>query len=271
MRRTEHRRKQIQRADRRYEREAFENWSSIVRRHAEKQGRAAPTPTDMGLLKRLAEIDGPFSASQVVRRGWCGIRSADDATRTLGRFVDNGWLHSALPNREGHARYAFTREHALGSTGPVTIWPEIDPVAMLVEAEFLHVSNDTGDVEEDAIAECGFEQVPDPSAEGELWNMARALAFGQGTRLHKIAGCIQGLTPIQCAYAMAMAQSRITGEPVKTHIRGVAEYLGMDYNALRAGVPTAEEKIRILNENETGASGRTEMDNPATPTPTIEM
>lgn len=288
----EHRRKLIQRADRRYEREAFAYWSSDVQRQAETAGVTPPTSTDLTLLKRLAEIDGPFSASQAVRRGWCGIRSVEDATRALNRFVDNGWLHRALANREGQARYAFTREHGLGRDhlGDREWWPEwvemhscpdnrftrgtggkpgFNP---LVAAGFIdggspdEFSEATGEEYEGQ----GFDycEVPDPAAEGDLWAVSRALAWRKGTALHKIAGRIEGLSPIQCAYAMAIAQCRLAGDPVPTHIRGIAEYLGMDYNALRAGIAVAETAIRIMNEFKTG---RNVGDNPATQTPTVEI
>lgn len=260
----------IRREERKDEREKFAYWSSRVLERAEAAGKATPTSAELKMLKRLAEMPSPFSAAQVVRNGWCGIRSVPDAAKALDRFVGCGWLHPALPNREGHARYAFTREYALGHAG-ITIWPDIDPVSMLVEAEFLHVSNDTDSIDDDAVAECEFEGVPDPSSEGELWNVARELAFGSGTKLHRIGDCIEGLNPIQTAYAIAIAQGRVIGDPIPTHIRGVAEYLGVDYNAMLAGVNVAEAAIRILNEIETRKAGRTNPDNPATPMPTIEI
>lgn len=261
----------IRRAERADERRRFSYWSTRALEQAEAAGKATPTSAELKMLKRLAEMPSPFSAAQVVRNGWCGIRSVSDAANWLERFSARGWLHPALPNREGHARYAFTREYALGDTGPVTIWPDIDPVGALVEAEFLHVSNDTDGIDNDAVAECEFEAVPDPSAEGELWNLARKLAFESGTKLHRINGCIEGLTPIQCAYAMAIAQGRVIGDAIPTPIRGVADYLGVDYNAMLAGVKVAEAAIRILNEIETGKMGPTNSDNPATPMPRIEV
>lgn len=246
-------RKLRQRAERRYERERFANWTSDVQSEAERVGVTPPTTADLAMLKRLAEMGEPFSAPQVIRKGWCGIRSANDATKALERFVGNGWLHRALPNREGQARYAFTRDYALGTTGPVTVWPDFDSRSMLIEAQFLKISDDG-----EAVAECGIESVPDPSDEADLWKMARKLAFGEGTKLHKISGSIVGLSPIQKAYAMAIAQSRIMGsDPIKTHIRGIAEYLGVDYNALRAGIAAAVAAIQTLNENTaTSCSGQ---------------
>lgn len=245
----ERERRQRERFVRQYEKEQFERFLDRVIRWAEDTpGVTVPTTVELRLLNRLAKaFNGPFSASQVVRRGWCGIRSAKDATRKLEQFVANGWLQRALPNREDHARYAFTKEYALGNTGAITLWPEFDPTEALIEAEFLRPANDDGDDDGEAEAECGIEALPDPSAEGELWDLARFLAFGKRTRLHEIADCIEGLTPIQCAFAIAFAQWRVSGDPVPTPIRGVAEYLEMDYNALRAGVAAATEAIRNLN------------------------
>lgn len=267
----------IRREERKDERERFAYWSSRVLERAESQGRSTPTPADLAMLKRLAEMESPFSAAQVVRSGWCGIRRASDATKTLERFVAAGWIHPALPNREGHARYAFTREYALGDNAPDRLWESIDawnyldPEAMLHEAEFLHVDEDADEWSEKPVAECEFCGVPDQTAESDIWAVARKLAFERGTKLHKIADCIEGLTPIQSAYAMAIAKCRVDGDPVKTHLRGIAEYLRVDYNAFCAGVKVAEAAIRILNEIEMRKAVPNESDNPATPMPTIEI
>lgn len=163
----------------------------------------------------------------------------------------------------GYARFAFTREYALGDIGPdrlrdsIDAWNYLEPEAMLQEAEFLHISEDADEWSDEPVAECGFCEVPDHTAEVDIWAIARKLAFGRGTNLHTIADCIEGLTPIQCAYAMAVAKCRVDGDPVRTHLRGIADYLGVDYNAFRGGVRVAEAAIRILNEIETRAARRT--------------
>lgn len=263
---------QMRRADRRYEREAFARWSSGVIREAERVGVAAPTSVELTLLKRLAEMESPFSAPQVVRNGWGGIRSADAATDVLERFVGNGWIHRAQPNREGKLRYAFTREHALGRDhlGDREWWPDwvemhtypdtrhtrgtgVSPgFNPLVAAGFIDggSSDEFAEATGEEYEGPGFDycEVPDPAAEVDIWAIARELVSERKTQLHKIAGCMEGLSPIQCAYAMAIGECRTKGERVPTHIRGIAEYLGMDYNALRAAVSAAEDTIRILNE-----------------------
>lgn len=261
----EHRRKLAQRAERRYQREAFAGWASDVQRHAEKVGVTMPTSAELSMLKRLAEMDGPFSAGQVVRNGWCGIRTASDATKALERFVGNGWLHPALPNREGQARYAFTREHALGTLptdarpfDSLEIWQNVDAGMALVEAEFLHISEDADEWDEKPVAECGFCEIPDQTTDADIWAMARKLAHEEGTMLHKIADRMDGLSPIHKAYAMAIAQDRIMGsDKIKTHIRGIADYLGVDYNALRTGIAAAVAAIQNLNgDNVTSSRGQ---------------
>ncbi len=264
----------IRRAERRYEREAFSRWSHLVIDRAQRAGRQVPLPIDLKMLKTLAEIEGAFSAAQVVRKGWCGIRSADGATKELERFVANGWLHRALPNREGQARYAFTRDHALGRDplGDREWWP--DWIEMhscpdnrftrgtggklgfnpLVAAGFIEggsadeFAESTGEEFEGP----GFDfcEVPDPAEEGNIWAVARKLAHDEGTPLHRIAVQLTGLSPIQKAYAIAIAQDRIMAEdPIRTHIRGIADYLGVDYNALRAGISAAVAAIQSLSES----------------------
>lgn len=250
--RLERKQKLIQRAERRYEREAFDNWLYFVKRKADAAGIEVPAPSDIARLKRLAEMfEGAFSASQAVRRGWCGIRSAKEATKTLERFVGAGWLHSALPNREGHARYSFSQEQALGETG-AHLWPEqMDGGAALVAADLLSVGHDGR-----ATLNCETCAVPTQDAEGDIWAVARKLAFEEGTVLHKIAGELKGLSPVQQAYAMAIAQDRIvSSDPVKTHIRGIAEYLSVDYNAFRVAVHAAISAILRLGEIEKSEVG----------------
>jgi len=263
----ERKRRLARRAYQKYEREAFARWSTGVIQRAEKAGVVAPTPQEMTLLKRLAETHGgAFSAPQAVRKGWCGIRSADAATATLDRFVANGWLHRALPNREGQARYSFSQEHVLGQTSAI-FWPEgMRGRESLIAADLLAFRSDGS-----ATLDCETTAIPTQEAEGDIWAVARKLAYENGTTLHKIADCIEGLTPIQSAYAMSIAKCRVDGDPVKTHLRGIAEYLSVDYNAFCAGVRIAEAAIRILNEIEMRKAVPNESDNPATPMPTIEI
>lgn len=285
----------IRREDRADERKRFNHWSDRVLERAEAQGKKTPTSAELRMLKRLAEMESPFSASHVVRNGWCGIRSVADASNALERFVQSGWLHPALPNREGHPRYAFTREYSLGrdhlaerAWWPqwIEMWnvpdtrhtrgtggkPGFNP---LVAAGF--VEGGTPDEYAEATGEefvgPGFDycEVPDPAAEGDLWAVAKVIAWDEGTGLHKIANTIDGLTPIQRAYAIAIAACRVTGDPIATHIRGVAEYLAVDYNALSAGVNAAEAAFRKLNEAETPKLDSAISDNSATPMPTIEL
>jgi len=235
-------------------------------KRAEAAGKDPPSPGELSRLKRLAEMESPFSAAQVVRRGWCGVRSAEDAGKTLEEFVAKGWLHLAGPNREGLPRYSFSPEHRLGQT-PSIHWPEgIGGREALLAADLLSVGSDGR-----AKLDCETVAIPTQSAEGDIWAVARKLAYEQGTSLHQIADCIDGLTPIQCAYAMSIAKCRVDGDPVRTHLRGIAEYLSVDYSAFCAGVKVAEAAIRILNESKTETPRGAFAANLATAIPTIEL
>jgi hypothetical protein len=280
-------------------------WLDHVQAHAARAGADWPQPVELALLRKLATIDGTFTAAQIGRNGWCGIRTTASASAVLERFVGNKWLFRIPPNRQGQTRYAFTRESALGSDhlGDRELWPTWletwdfpdnrftrgtggkEGFNPLVAAGF--IEGGSADEFQEATGEefngpgYDFCAVPNPDAECDLWAVARKLAWEEGTPLHRIAEGMAGLSPIQQAYAMAIAQDRVNPEfapicsgrptgwsieqsndPIGTHVRGIAEYLGVDYNALRAAVAAAATAIKAVSGKDPIA---------ATQTPTVEI
>ncbi|MFC5577525.1 hypothetical protein ACFPOA_05770 [Lysobacter niabensis] len=259
----ERRQQQVLREFKREEEAATRAWLTGVEQRAAQVGRAWPHPVELDLLRKLAELAGPFTAAQVGRKGWCGIRTTVVASETLERFVGNKWIFRLPPNRLGQARYAFTREAALGSlpheAREEVEWPTFEGempdnrftrgAHPLVLAGFLDGEDDPDEGGDEAILECEICLVPDPTAEGDIWAVARKLAFEEGTPLHRIAEGIQGLSPIQKAYALAIAQDRVgQRDSIRTHVRAIADYLGMDYNVLRAAVKAAKVEIERLED-----------------------
>lgn len=214
---------------------ARKEWIRRNKERAEHAGITWPDDKELALLFRLASIDGPFTAAQVGRRGWGGIRTTNAASEVLEQLVANGRIFRLPANRQGQTRYALTQDEVLGTL------PEAQRGAFRVQEEQFSTF--------DALDGVGYStsRVPVTDEDGDIWRTAKEIAFGGDTRLQQVVEGVDGLSPVQLAYAAAYAYNKVHGDhPVMTPIRGLANYLGMDYNALRKAIHQAERNIRKI-------------------------
>lgn len=230
------------------------------------------------LLDRLARLPGGFTAAQVARKGWAGLRTKDAAAATLESLASVGKLQRLTPNRQGQARYAFTLEEPEGERIHWSSW----------DAGFIGIEDLMLEGEDGAPSEPAFSVTTIPqgdAAEVDLQRMGLELARQRVTRLHFIAASVRArlakpLTQVQEAWVLALAQERLnpdfaplpsgkrlggiggsveqSNDPRLTHLRGVARHLRMRYQFLLEAVRIAEEEIRAATGEPTMCVGMKE-------------
>ena len=85
-------------------------WCDLLEQHARRIYQSG-TDGDMGPARTLAErldqsLPTPFSARDVVRKGWAGLGSTEDVEKAIGILEEHGWVkaHDCPPDPKAGGR-----------------------------------------------------------------------------------------------------------------------------------------------------------------------